>query len=208
MTDRPSNRPQRRSPRKAGFDYTTPGAYFVTICSHNRRHIFGHIASNQMVLSSVGQIAQDRWAALPDHHPQVKLDQFVIMPNHVHGIIWLHIEPDTNLSIRTAPVQSVATVSTEKAEVAPGSLGAVVRSYKASVTRIVNQQESGERTKIWQGRYHDSIIRTERALHAIRRYIVENPCRWMLDRHNPNRVGPEPYAREIWKILEEDESVL
>ncbi|MCA9915636.1 MAG: transposase family protein, partial [Anaerolineae bacterium] len=80
---------QRRSPRLQGYDYSQSGAYFVTICTHERAHLFGVVADGEMVLNRAGEIAQERWFALPDHHNGIELDAFVVMPNHIHGIIIL-----------------------------------------------------------------------------------------------------------------------
>ena len=79
----------RRSIRLQGYDYSSPGAYFVTMCTHNRECLFGEIANGKMRLNELGKIASQCWLAIPDHFPHARLGAFVIMPNHVHGIIWI-----------------------------------------------------------------------------------------------------------------------
>jgi REP element-mobilizing transposase RayT len=166
---------QRKSPRLQGYDYSQSGAYFVTICTHNRAHLFGEITEGAMMLNDAGAIAQERWLALPDHHPNVELDAFVVMPNHVHGIVIL---------VGTGPALSVATdnagVVTDNAGVVP-TLGTVIGSYKSGVTRRIREAQNDPDLRVWQSRYHDHIIRTETALNHIREYIMYNPARWRED---------------------------
>ena len=82
--------PQRRSPRLPGYDYAQSGAYFVTICTHNRAHLLGQIVDGEMMLNNYGVVAHSCWLDIPDHHPNVDIDLHIVMPNHVHGIIWIH----------------------------------------------------------------------------------------------------------------------
>ena len=147
--------PQRKSPRLRGYDYTQGGAYFVTICTHKRLHMFGRIADGVMLLHPMGQIAADCWAAIPDHFTGVELDVSIVMPNHVHGIVVL----------------------------AGGgaALGAIIGTYKAAVTRQIHRQHHTAPAKIWHGRYYDRIICDATALERIRAYIQHNPARWSKD---------------------------
>jgi len=166
--------PQRKSPRLQDYDYTQSGAYFITICTNDRRSIFGYIDDGEMVLSKAGMIAHDRWLALPDHHQRVELDFFVIMPNHMHGIIILTDEK---------PVGTMPALSADDTQyLKSGSLGTVVGSYKSSVTRHLQQNIAKHRNdKIWQPRYHDHIIRNPDDLHRLREYVWYNPARWEAD---------------------------
>ncbi len=143
----------RKSPRLQGYDYAQNGAYFVTICTHNRELIFGQITDGDMELSELGEIALTCWKAIPSHFSSVELDVSIVMPNHVHGIIVL-----------------------------PGggaTLGTIIGNYKAAVTRASGgtRYTASLPTKIWQARYHDHIIRNEAALQRIQAYIVNNPAR-------------------------------
>jgi REP element-mobilizing transposase RayT len=148
----------RRSVRLRWWNYAGPGTYSVTICLKDREHWFGHVESGRMVLSEAGHTARACWQAIPEHHARVKLDAFVIMPNHVHGILRL-----------TGP-------ATTKEPSGPGSLAAVIGTFKAAVTRELRR--SGQFDFAWQRGYHDHIVRNRRALHHIRWYIRTNPRRW------------------------------
>lgn len=166
------SQPERKSPRLRGYDYSQEGAYFVTICTHDRAHLFGAIVDGVMVLSHAGTIAQERWLALPDHHSHIELDAFVVMPNHVHGIIVL---------VGTGPALSgTDNTGADNAGVVP-TLGTVIGSYKSGVTRRVREAQGEPQLRVWQGRYHDHIIRSEAALNRIREYIMYNPARWRED---------------------------
>jgi REP element-mobilizing transposase RayT len=146
--------PQRKSPRLQEYDYSQNGAYFITICTHNRAHVFGRIENGAMVLNAIGRIVAACWDAIPKHFAGTDVDVFVVMPNHVHGIVVL-----------------------------PGggaALGTVIGTYKAAVTRQIRALASVQ-GKIWQPRYHDHIIHNERSLQRIPEYIVNNPSRWQED---------------------------
>ena len=147
--------PQRKSPRLQGYDYTQSGAYFVTICTHTMAHWFGDCTGGAMVLSPMGRIAADCWAAIPEHFAVVELDVAVVMPNHIHGLVGL-----TGGGV---------------------ALGTIVGTYKAAVTRKIRRECSAPPATIWHTRYHDHIIRSERALERIREYILHNPARWHAD---------------------------
>lgn len=171
------HRPQRRSLRMSNYDYRTPGAYFVTICTHDRRPLFADMDAKR--------IAHDRWNEIPAHFPRCELDEFVVMPNHVHGIVW--ITPDASGEIAAA------------AGTAAGSLSAVLRSYKAAVTREVRALGS-DSIIVWQRNYFEHVIRTEASLDRIRQYIVDNPGRWAFDRDNP-RGTPDAHEASFWDDL-------
>lgn len=165
---------QRKSPRLQGYNYAHAGAYFVTICTHRRAHLFGQIRNGMIELNTAGAVAWDHWYALPDHHVGIELDAFVVMPNHIHGIIAL---------VGTGPALSEEmTVSTDadNAGVVP-TLGTVIGSYKSGVTRRIRVQLSNPDLCVWQGRYYDHIIRDEQDLNRIRAYIALNPARWLED---------------------------
>ena len=159
--------PQRKSPRMQGYDYTQSGAYFITICTHQRQHIFGNIDNGVMTLSDAGKIARVRWLALPQHHSDIALDAFVVMPNHVHGIVIMQSEPSSS------PMTNHLTSK---------SLGTIIGSYKSSVTRHIRKTLTKfEHEVIWQGRYHNQIIRNQRDYEPIVQYVATNPARWQED---------------------------
>src|SRR5215211_564252 len=124
----------RRSIRLKGYDYTRPGAYFITICTYQRIHIFGEIVNGEMILNDTGKIARDQWFKTAELRPYVKLyeDEFVIMPNHIHGIVWIEDENVGALRRNAQPraEQRAEQRSAPTGTVAPGSLGAIVRAYK------------------------------------------------------------------------------
>ncbi|RME13326.1 MAG: transposase [Ardenticatenia bacterium] len=200
------NRHHRRSIRLKGYDYTQPGAYFVTICTHERAHLFGRVVDGEMVLNAWGEIVRDEWFRTADIRANVELyaDEFVVMPNHVHGIIWIveTDETDVGATRQVAPTnRRVAPTDRPRGPVS-GSLGAIIGQYKSAVTRRINIQRNTPGGRVWQRNYYEHIIRTERALHAIRRYIADNPRRWHLDRHNPAATAADPRARAVWRLLQ------
>jgi putative transposase len=151
----------RRSIRLRGYDYSRPGAYFVTICATT--HLFGRVRSGEMILSRFGDIARECWTHIPDHFLHVRTDAFVVMPDHVHGILLLRDHE-----------RRISAVGCIRA----GSLGAIVRSFKSVVAARVKQLRGGGVGAIWQRNYFDRIIRTAADLDRVRRYIMNNPARW------------------------------
>ena len=158
----------RKSLRIPEYDYSQPGAYFVTVCSHERSMLFGHIDGGQTGLSPIGHAIVRCWTAIPSHFPGVEIDVSVVMPNHIHGIILI-----------------TAVAQTTPAPPAPHSLSAIVGSFKAAVTREVNRGTAPVVQQIWQSGFYEHIIRDEKSLAQIRQYVVDNPLKWHLDRENP-----------------------
>ncbi len=130
----------RRSIRLKEFDYSQPGAYFVTIVAFQRQCLFGEIANEEMRLNEFGKIAEEYWCTIPEHFPNVELGAHVVMPNHLHGVIIIH----ENKSFESVGAQHA--VPLQKQNVKPGSLGAIVRSFKSAVTRISEKRTSGKET--------------------------------------------------------------
>ena len=151
----------RRSIRLRGYDYSRPGAYFVTICANT--HLFGRVRAGEMVVSEFGAIARDCWTSIPDHFSHVRLDAFVVMPDHVHGILMLRDYPS-----RTSAIGRIRA----------GSLGTIVRSFKSVVAARINLLRGARVGGIWQRNFFDEIIRTEADLDRARQYIKDNPARW------------------------------
>lgn len=147
----------RKSPRLHDYDYSQEGAYFLTICTHEKVHHFGKIQDEKVILSDLGQIAINRWEMIPEFFPSVSLSDYVVMPNHIHGKIYL-IEIEGKRP----------------------TTGHIIANYKASVSRIARQTLDFTST-IWQSRYHDHIIRNEQDLIRIREYVQNNPARWDAD---------------------------
>ncbi|MFQ5613647.1 MAG: transposase [Anaerolineae bacterium] len=175
--------------RLPGWDYTSAGWYFVTICTRDRQMFFGHIENGEMHLSPIGEIAAQFWCEIPQHTAgSVTLDAWVVMPNHVHGIIVIHDTPMVETLQCNVSTTTTATTNNPMSAISPraGSLGAIIRSYKSAVTRWCRQ--NGHPEFGWQSRFYDHIIRNEKALNNIRRYITENPLRWQEDQNNPENV--------------------
>ena len=176
---------RRRSIRLHRYDYTRPGAYFVTICANERRSIFGAVRNGSMVLSEAGRIAEGCWLAIPEHFPNVSLDAFVIMPDHLHGIIVLRGARDRGdggnareaiqVGARHAvPPQNRDSIHPRFGQPIARSLPTIIGSFKSAVTNRL--QRLGIR-RPWQRNYYERVVRNRGALDAIRWYIRTNPVR-------------------------------
>lgn len=155
---------QRISPRLPAFDYARPGAYFVTICTHNRRCVLGRVNRGAVLLSEEGQIVEEEWLGTAEKRPYVTLDSHVIMPNHVHGLI---------------VIQDHATpVRTRAHGLGRHSLSSIVGGFKAAASRRIALLAYGKGTAFWQRGYYEHVVRNEDVLSSIRQYIANNPARW------------------------------
>jgi putative transposase len=172
----------RRSIRLSQYDYSQPGAYFITMVTHGRECLFGKIVHGEMQLSAMGQIAEEHWRLIPEHFPHVALGAYVIMPDHVHGIIVIRENGQaTNSSPAVRATQWVATTATALPNGPKrGSIGAIIGSYKMSVTRRV--QREWNVSGVWQRNYYEHIIRNEAEHSRIHAYIEANPARWGMDK--------------------------
>ncbi|MBK6645340.1 MAG: transposase [Anaerolineales bacterium] len=168
----------RRSIRLKEYDYTKAGAYFVTIVTYQREPLFGEIVDGAMNLNPLGEIARREWFKTAELRPYVELyeDEFVVMPNHAHGIIW------NNGADGGAERRSARTgAADEKPHVDAGSLGAIVRAYKSAVTYAINAARQSRGVVVWHRNYHEHIIRDDADLKRIRDYIANNPLKWTED---------------------------
>jgi REP element-mobilizing transposase RayT len=180
----------RRSIRLKGYDYTRAGAYFVTICTKDRACLFGDVSDGVTRLNQMGHIVRQCWLAIPDHFPHVLLDEFVVMPNHVHGIIVImatHIVGATHAS----PLQNDDTPTRPRGP-QPRSVASIVGSFKSAATKRINEHRGTPGAPVWQRDYFEHIIRNDESLNRIREYILNNPLQWALDRENPLAQGAEP----------------
>ena len=176
----------RQSMRLKGRDYSQEGYYFVTICTKNKIECFGEIINGKMILNECGKIVNQCWHDLPNHYHNCKLDEFIIMPNHIHGIviidnsdIGMNGDVGTGLKpVRTKPVPT---------EVKQYSLSEIIRGLKTFSSRKINEQNPNL-TFRWQSRFYDHIIRDEKSLDKICAYIKNNPPQWELDRNNPENL--------------------
>ena len=172
---------QRKSIRLKEFDYSQPGEYFVTICAKNHKCIFGSIVNGQMDLNERGNVVKECWEKIPEHFPNVVLDEYIIMPNHIHGILVL-IGP----IVGTRP--AVSLLHERFGKPVSGSLSTIVRSFKSAVTKRINEMHVRESGQLWQPRYYDRIIRSEKELQNTRDYIANNVITWAFDKDNPEDV--------------------
>lgn len=206
------NNPYRRSIRLAGVDYRGERGYFITICLADRRPLFGTVTDGEITLSPLGRIADEELHAVTIHRPYVFLDAYVIMPDHMHAILFINHDfasqsvdpqlaaaPHNPIASVPQPVSgpiSVPPVSTRHSDlvgpqqaaglqgVVPQSLSAIVRGYKSAVTKHVNDLRRTPGATVWQRNYYDHIIRNEHDLNLIRAYIENNPARWTNDRND------------------------
>jgi REP element-mobilizing transposase RayT len=169
-----SSYPTRHHPRLSHYDYTTPGFYFVTVCVRRRLPLLGSITDREMHPSAAGMMVHDVWEALPAHYAGVATDSFVVMPNHVHGIVVLQPEDCTGsraaLSLPDV-LQRFKSLSTTR--------------YQAGVKREDWPRFAGT---FWQQSYYERVIRNDKELDEVRRYILDNPARWAMDRENPDNI--------------------
>jgi putative transposase len=168
----------RQSIRLKGYDYSQAGAYFVTIVTWQRECLFGEIQNGEMKLNPRGEIADECWRSIPGHFQHVELGAYVIMPNHVHGIIVI------NDDIRRGTIYRAPTTNETERFGRPvkGSIPTIVRTYKAAVTRIIGREMN--ETGIWQRNYYEHIIRDETDLKNKTDYIIANPLLWEQDEEN------------------------
>ncbi|HEY0261992.1 MAG TPA: transposase [Chitinophagales bacterium] len=199
MTFNP-NTYHRKSIRLKEYDYSQEGAYFVTICTKDRECLFGKIENEKIILSPVGVIADILWYEIKSHFPNVELGEFVVMPNHIHGVIIitenqntnrnvgaLHATPNPNndnqsRALHATPLQnSVSDKNEYMSSISPksGTLSSIIRSYKSAVSKHAHRLEFYFE---WQRNYHEHIIRNEQSFQKISEYIMNNPARWADDK--------------------------
>ena len=176
--------PKRRRQRLRGYDYSRPGAYFVTICTYNRVSLFGDVCDSIVRLNTIGQIVCRTWAEMSAHYPGIQLDQFIVMPNHLHGILFAtHPEPAIGDSLDGQTQGS-----------APTSLPDTMRRFKTLSTSRIRRANPESHCPsvvhpVWQRSYYEHVIRNDESLSRIREYIVNNPAQWSLDRENPDAAS-------------------
>jgi REP element-mobilizing transposase RayT len=182
---------RRRSIRLKNYDYTHVGAYFVTICTSNRECLFGEIAGGEMRLNEWGKVVGEEWTCSSDIRKEIELDEFVVMPNHMHGIV---IISDVVGAHGRAPLQKNEIKRFYRR---PRSLSSFIAGFKSAVTKHINERRGTLGISVWQRNYYEHIIRSETALNTIRRYIRYNPSMWLHDEDNPasRRLAPEPRKR-------------
>jgi REP element-mobilizing transposase RayT len=192
------DRHHRRSLRLPGYDYAATGAYFVTLCTHQRACLFGDVIDGLMALNDLGTRVAASWQAILDHAPGIALDAWVVMPNHLHGILVIASSIDGRQSVGAQFIAPGSpTTNAQASQAAPPAvnrttasptLGSIVRAFKARVTVAVNHDQGTSGMPIWQRNYYEHIIRDTTDLDRIRRYIDGNPARWSDDPDNPSHA--------------------
>ena len=155
--------PYRKSIRLKAYDYSHPGAYFVTIVTHNRKPLFGKIQEDEMLLNALGQSIANVWGWLAMRHPYLELDEYVVMPNHLHGIVIIV----DNGEIRKP-------------------LGQLIGAFKTITTKKINLAQGTPGQMLWQRNFYERVIRNIQEMERAREYIVNNPMGWKVDKENPN----------------------
>jgi REP element-mobilizing transposase RayT len=195
-----ANRHHRRSIRLPDYDYARAGAYFVTVCAEGHTCLFGDIIDGQMRLTRLGENADECWQEMPVHFGGVRLDAFVVMPNHVHGIIMIADAGGATVgATHASPVQQFRRAIPNGPK--PRSIGTIIGSYKSAVSKRINDIRAtpgvwathASPLRVWQRNYYEHVIRNQESLNRIRLYIMNNPASWMLDRENPQA---ECYGQE------------
>ena len=199
----------RRSIRLQGYDYTAAGAYFITICSHQREHIFGEVIDGEMKLSKFGLVAKQQWEKLPKRFPNVELSAFVMMPNHEHGIIQIVERRGTADILNNKDGPSSRRALTERFQKpVRGSIPTMVRSYKSAVAYRINLMNGLTGSPVWQRNYYEHVIRNEKELELISKYIDYNPLNWQVDCDNPENTRNLPAPESIEDYLKDAEEIL
>ncbi len=174
----------RHSIRLKTYDYSQPGAYFVTICTWNKECVFGEISRGQLELNDIGRIVEKEWLRTGNIRTNVELDVHVIMPNHFHGILIIHNDGRAGYTDRCRGVSQYAPTN-QTFRSPSNSLGAIVRGFKSAATSAINQNRNTPGVPVWQRNYYEHVIRSEDDLNTIRQYIMNNPLRWGEDDENP-----------------------
>ena len=186
----PNNYPNRHSNRLRGYDYSSDGLYFITICTHQREPLFGEIVSEQMILNDAGIIVHNSWLNTANIRPNIMLDEFIVMPNHFHAVFAIGDSPCRGVlhtPVLHTPVLSPGELSMGVLPTGvcdtplrspSGTVGAIIRGFKSAVTKQLGY------SRVWQRNYHDHIIRTQSEYEKITQYVVDNPARWQEDRFN------------------------
>ena len=169
---------QRRSIRLRGYDYTQDAAYYVTIVTHGRRTLFGDIVDGEMRLNDTGQLTVDAWEWLATQHPYVELDSYIVMPNHLHGIVVITDQAkDGSQTGPTTPRKP---------------LGRLIGAFKTVSTKQVNLAQGTPAQLLWQRSYYEHILRNDQSMERTRQYILDNPLQWAFDSENRLAITPTP----------------
>jgi REP element-mobilizing transposase RayT len=185
---------RRRSIRLPGFDYSLAGDYFVTLCTYGRVCALSIATGQDMKLNADGRVVAEDWAKTTSLRPEVRLGQFVIMPNHLHALVSIVAAAEEPTHAETDAAASVGAHGRAPLHRAPKSLGSMIAGFKAATTKRINNRRGTPGAPVWQRNYYERIIRNEAEYYRIAQYIVENPARWMDDEYYPKAPTQHPSA--------------
>jgi putative transposase len=199
------NRHHRRSIRLKEYDYSQPGEYFITICTHDHECTLGEIVGGEIRLNGIGKTVEEEWLRTTTIRPDIQLDSYVVMPNHIHVIIILNEGRDALQSDK--PVGANCHSPQEKPQnntfnngayidtplqntfnSPSNTIGAIVRGFKSATTKRINEMRGTSRIHFWQRNYYEHIVRNDNELDNIRGYIQNNVLQWAFDKDNPNNI--------------------
>jgi putative transposase len=189
-----SELPSRRSVRLNPYDYGRPSAYFLTICAHSQKHLFGKMFGSSMRFSALGKIVEECWAGIPRHFPHVRLSAHIVMPNHLHGIVIIQHRPpaleSNSFSLENRAQHAVPLRQKHPAqafgEPIPGSIPTIVRSFKSAASKMARAISADARISIWQRGYYEHVIRDEYEFRKAVAYIRQNRERWQQKKQSQN----------------------
>jgi len=179
---------QRHSLRIKNYNYSLPGAYFITICTYHKENILGYLIDGKMELNVLGKITARERLRTFQIRKNIQLDKYMVMPNHFHGIIIL--TDNSKGVLQYAPTNKFRSPSQ--------AIGSIVRGFKSAVTRGIKRLDYPFFYSVWQRNYYEHIIRNERELNRIREYVQNNPLRWQYDRENLEGK-PDEIEEKFWK---------
>jgi REP element-mobilizing transposase RayT len=190
------SRHHRRSIRLPTYDYASRGAYFLTLCTFQGELLFGSIIGEAVALSPLGHIVEDEWIRSEAVRQEIELDQFVVMPNHLHAVVWIARESHaTNWATAGSPY-----IGRQFALCGPGkrTVSSLVGGFKSAVTRRINEWRDTPGSLVWQRDFYERVLRNESELERARQYILDNPRKWAEDKHNPaNQPESQGPSREL-----------
>jgi putative transposase len=169
----------RQSIRLQGWDYSTVGIYFLTVCTQNRECLFGEIVGGKMVLSEFGQLVAEEWERSQQLREEIEFDAWVIMPNHFHALVQI---TNSASQLTEQKQTAMANQSGDRPVMRPKSISSLMAGFKSITTARINTIRQSPGVKVWQRNYYDSIIRDEGGLERVRAYIKNNPQQWEIDR--------------------------
>lgn len=173
--------------RLGEYDYSRRGYYFVTVCAQNRRSMFGEIVKGKMLSSETGRIVAESWEWLEGRYDYVELDAWVVMPNHLHGIVSIR-DARAGENVRRGGSGTARAKTSGHAK----PLGRLIGAFKTVSTKRFNEHHGARETKLWQRSFYDRIIRGDAELNRVREYIQNNPLLWALDKDNPDNWTAPP----------------